>query len=159
MDNPVLQKILENTFTLGILHHRLRFLREAILYKVFARRDYLTQDAVDLNWLNSLGEPFFKQFNKDNVDKLFEGLELYIQNLKPLIIYFASPPSDVIIIQTGLWLRKNCPSHQIFDAKIDPNLVAGTALSLNGVYKDYSLRVKIAAEKEKILASFKKFLS
>lgn len=159
MDNPVLQKILENSFTLSQCKHRVRILREYISYKLFSKEEEAAkQDPSDSEWLNSLGNSFFSQFNRSNFDQIFADLENYLKKARPLIIYLAFNPSDELVSQIGLYLRKNS-QHQIFDLKVDPNLVAGAALSYNGIYKDYSLRAKIGFEKEKILANFKRFLT
>ncbi len=155
---PILQKILESTFTLSQLKHRVRILHEYLSEKLFTNNKTSSQvEPEDLVWLNSLGGSFLDQFNINNLDQIFKDLEDYLQKIKPLIIYLAFEPNEELNHQIGLYLRQNS-SHKIFDAKMDPNLIAGCALSLNGIYKDYSLKVKITQEKEKILANFKKFL-
>lgn len=158
MDNQVLQTILQNTFTLSQLKHKVRALHEYLSSKLFAPQAPLQIEPGDLNWINSLGGDFLNQFNKDNVNKIFTDIDAYIRQLKPLIIYLPFESTDEANTQIGLTLRKNFTGHKIFDLKFDPKLIAGCALSLNGVYKDYSLRVKIENEKGKILESFKKFL-
>ncbi len=155
---PILNKILENTYTLSQLRHRVHALHEYLSAKLFAPQTPLQLEPGNLNWVNSLGNDFLGQFNKDNINKIFTGLDTYIRQLKPLIIYAAFEPTDESNSQIGQILRKNFTNHKIFDAKIDPKLIAGCALSLNGAYKDYSLRLKIESEKTKILESFKKFL-
>lgn len=156
---PYLEKILESTFTVSQMRHRVRILREHISRKLFNTSNTKQLELADLEWVNLLGKPFLDQFTKDNCDQIFKYLEDYLQNLKPLIIYFAFEPVKELNDQVGLMLRQNFTNHKVFDAKIDPGLVAGCALSFNGIYKDYSLRVRIAQEKEKIMQNFKKFLS
>lgn len=157
--DPFLQKILENTFTLSRLKHRLHALREYVSHQIFAKGETSGIETADLKWLNSLGNPFFLNFSRDNFDGIFKNLEDYLKNCRPLIIYLAFEPTEELLQTIGLYLRKNFTKYPIFDAKVDPELIAGAALSFNGVYKDYSLRVKINNEKEKILANFKKFLT
>lgn len=158
MDNQVLQTILQNSFTLSQLKHRVRALHEYLSAKLFSPQTLPQLEPGNLNWVNSLGNDFLSQFNKDNINQTFTNLDAYIRQLKPLIIYLPFEPTDELNSQVGQILRKEFKNHQIFDVKLDPKLIAGCALSLNGVYKDYSLRVKIEAEKAKILESFKKFL-
>lgn len=157
--DAILQKILENTYTLSQLKHRVRTLHEYLSSKLFAPQTPLQLEPGDSTWVNSLGNGFLGQFNKDNINKIFTGLDTYIRQLKPLVIYVAFEPTDESNGQIGQILRKEFTNHKIFDAKIDPKLIAGCALSLNGIYKDYSLRLKVESEKAKILESFKRFLT
>lgn len=157
--DAILQKILESTYTLSQLKHRVRALHEYLSAKLFAPQNPPQLEPGDSAWVNSLGNDFLGQLNKDNINKIFTGLDAYIRQLKPLIIYIAFESTDESNNQVGKMLRKEFTGHKIFDVKIDPKLIAGCALSLNGVYKDYSLRVKIENEKGKILESFKKFLT
>ncbi len=157
--DPILQKISESSFTLSQLRHKVRILKEYLSHQIFAGTEAAPQfEPSDVSWLNSLGRSFLSQFNKDNIDQVFEKTESYLNTLKPLIIYIAFAPTDELDYQIGLFLRKNFRNMQIFEIRVDPNLIAGCALSFNGVYKDYSFRVMIESKREEILKSFKKFL-
>ena len=46
----------------------------------------------------------------------------------------------------------------LFELRFDPDLIGGCALVWKGVYKDYSLRAKIAEKHKEILEGFKSFL-
>lgn len=159
MDNQILQKILENTFTLSQLKHKVRILHEYLSGKFFTSQETPQQfEPTDIIWINTLGASFFNQFNKDNISHIFEYLGAFIKKQKPLVIYLSFEPTEETISQIGLNLRKNFTNHQIFDLKADPKLIAGAALSFNGILKDYSMRVAIENKKKEILASFKRFL-
>ena len=159
MDDHLFNKILENAYTLGQLRHRVRLLKEYLYHQIFAATQPQPQfEPVDSSWLNSLDKTFLAMFNKDNVDKTFENTEATLDTLKPLIIYIAFPPTEELIAQIGFFLRNNLKNHKLFEIRVDPNLVAGCALSFKGIYKDYSLRMLIQSKRAEILASFKKYI-
>lgn len=157
MDNT-LSTILNNTFTLTQLKHRVRILKSYLLKALFGG-EIEPLSTADLNWLKSLPTPFYQQFNKDNTYQILAELENNIQKIIPLIIYLPFETDDQAILNISIFVRQtfNQPS-LVLDIKYDPNLIAGCALSWKGVYKDYSLRARIEERKGETLESFKKFL-
>ncbi len=158
--DEVLNTILQNTYSLTSLKHRLRILKSNLLKTFFGGENQnLKLTAQDLNWLKSLPENFYQKFTKDNIYQILSDLEKRIHSLPSLTMYLTFEPDDVTLTQLGSVTRKtfNSPS-LILDIKLDPNLIAGAALVWKGVYKDYSLRAKIEGRKLEIFEGFKKFL-
>lgn len=160
MMDSILDTILKDIYAFNRLRHCLRVLKSYFVKSFFGEeKETETLSPQDVNWLSSLPKDFYQTFNKDNVYQIFENLETAISQLQVLIIYLSFETNDQTIIQIGSFARSifNSP-RLILDTKYDPNLIAGCALTWKGVYRDYSLKVKIAQQKSEILESFKKFL-
>lgn len=159
MSNQILNTILNDTYSLTALKHKLNVLKSYLLQNLFgAQAPKLDEEAKDLVWLKSLPPPFFQQFNKDNVYNIFFDMEKQINSLKVLTIYLTFEPDEQTLSQIGVHVRQTFNQLLLLDIKYDPRLIAGAALVWNGVYKDYSLRQTLAQKKAMILESFKKFL-
>lgn len=154
----MLNTILSNTYTTHDLKHRLRILRSYLEKKLFGNIEADDFSPDDLAWLNSLGENFYTSFTKENLYLVFKDLEKESQKLTSLILYLAFEAQTPQIESISQWLRKNLQTKLIFEVKIDPDLLGGTALVYKGVYKDYSLRAKIQEQAQTILAEFKKYV-
>ena len=157
--DQTLNIFLKDTFTQTELRHRMRVLKSHLLKALFGSQDEGKLSQADLTWLGSLPEDFLKSFNKDNVYKIFDDLNIQIDDIPVLIIYMAIPSTDNVNLQIGAYVRKVFENpNLVIDTKYDPNLIAGVALSWKGMYRDYSLRSSIEDRKEDILGSFKKYL-
>ena len=157
--NDLLTTILKDTYTLAQLKHRLKILKTQFLETFFGGISLSeSNSAQDLNWLKVLPSEIYQKFTKDNVYKIFEDLEKAVTKKQVLTIYLTFEPDDAAISQISTFARKNFGESLLLDTKLDPNLIAGAALSWKGVYRDYSLRAKIDQRKGEILESFKKFL-
>ncbi len=154
----ILTTILNDTFTLSVLKHRLMVLKTYLNQKFFNPAGKAEFEAQDLAWLKSQPAAFFQTFTPDNITQFFSQLEKQIQSLKVLTIYLTFEPDNETLSQIGVSLRKTFKDLYLMDVKYDPNLIAGPALVWKGVYKDYSLRSQIEQKKEMILQSFKKYL-
>ena len=155
----ILNTILIDTFTLTQLKHRVRILRGYLLKIFFNTQDENeTISAADLNWLKTLPENFYQNFNKDNVYSQFESLNQQISKLTPLTIYLTFDPDDEAAADIGQFARKTFDSLMLLDTKKNQDLIAGCAIIWKGVYKDYSLKAQIEEKKEQILSNFKKYL-
>lgn len=125
----------------------------------------------NFKWIGSLGE-IVKLFNPQKIDSQFSQLEKSIQDTKTVIVYLPmelnlenynfsvgeSSSSRVSPqIKIGRWIKENVDKKMIFDVAIDPSLIGGCALSLNGVYKDFSLKAKIEENKAAILKSLTEY--
>lgn len=157
--NNIGDTILKDTFTLLQLRHRLRVLKSHLLKALFGMDKTPPFDQKDLGWLSTLPQSFFQNFSKDNVYKIFDELEKYLANLPTLIIYLPIEASENISLQIGSYARQAFQNPKIIlDTKYDPALIAGAALVWRGMYRDYSLRSRVEARKEELLAGFKKYL-
>lgn len=152
----IYNKILEDTYTFSKLKQRLVLLRNYLTSEVFSAAK-IELSPEEKEWLDNLGPNFFKSFNKDNVYPLLTGLDETVKKLSPVIIYLAFEPSKEEIREIGTHIRKNFKSIQVFDLKYDPGLIGGCALVLNGIYKDYSLRSLIQANKSVLLDQMKHY--
>ena len=158
--NDILAIILKDTYSLTQYKHRLRILKSNLLRTFFgSESETISLSTQDSDWLKSLTENFYQKFNQKNVYEIFSGLEKMDANLPVLIMHLAFEPDDATLNQLGSFARKtfNVPS-LLLSFKFDPNLIAGTALTWKGVYKDYSLHAKIEEKRNEIAQGFKRFL-
>lgn len=155
----IINIILDNTYSLTSLKHRLKILKAYFLKAFFGNNEQTPAlSSQDLNWLHSLPEAFYRQFNKDNVYNIFDSLENLVAKITPLTAYLAFEPDETTLAQIGTYARKLFGHTLLLDIKLDPKLIAGCALSWKGIYKDYSLHARIKEKRVEILDSFKKFL-
>ena len=157
--DEILGTILKDTYSLSQLKYRLRVLKTYLLRIFFGSTSEVNISAEDLNWLKTLPQEFYQKFTKDNVYQFFSEFDDAAHNLKILTLYLSFEPDNTILSQIGSFARKafNFPT-LLLDVKLDPRLIAGTALSWKGVYKDYSLRSQLALKKRELWEGFKKFL-
>lgn len=157
--NEILNTILKDTYSLAQLKHRLNILKSYFLKAFFGNLEQTAPvSKEDLNWLNSMPEIFYQQFNKNNVYQIFDDLENLTLKITPLTIYLTFEPDNVTLAQIGAYARKAFGTALLLDIKFNPGLIAGCSLSFKGIQKDYSLRVKIEERKLQISEGFKKFL-
>ncbi len=155
----LLEKVLQNTYTLGVLKKRVKALKQKVNIELFNLKvDPKHQENEHIAWINSLGKDFFKVFTRDDFQQVFEELDRQISEIQPLVIYFAYEPGPSQIILIGGWLRQNLGKNFIYDIKLDYSLIGGCAFVWKGVYKDYSVKAKITQNREQILESFRNFL-
>lgn len=155
--NDLLNIILNDTFTQTGLKHNLLILRAFLSQKIFGSQSQFAPN--DLNWLNTLPENFYQQFNSQNAYQLLEELTKQTQKITPLVVYLAFETDKGTVAQICSFARQTFQKPDlILDIKVNPLLIAGCSLSWKGVYKDYSLKSKIDERKDEILQSFKKFL-
>lgn len=157
MNDDILNTLLKDTYTISLLKHRLRILKSNLLRKFFGGEAPEQLSAQELDWLNSLPSSFYQKFNKDNVYQIFDALEVKINSMPVLLIYIPFEADNQAIYQIGMTLRKSFTTLSLFEIKINPALIAGCALSFQGIYRDYSIRAKIEEKKTAILESLKRF--
>lgn len=157
--DEILAVILKETYSLSQLKHRLRILKSNLLRAFFGGKGDEPVSPEDLNWLKSLPREFYQKFTRDNVYKIFSDLDDTAHNLKILTLYLSFEPDNEALSQIGSFARSifGLPA-LLLDVKFDPGLIAGTALSWKGVYRDYSLRCQLALKKRELWEEFKKFL-
>lgn len=156
--DEILTIILKDTYSLLQLKHRLRILKSNLVKTFFGNKASETVSEVELNWFKALPPQFFQQFNKDNIYQTFEELEKRLESYPTLTMYLTFNPDEEALAELGTFTRKLFGLVVLLEIRIDQNLIAGAALSWKGIYKDYSLRVKIEERKDQILTEFKKFL-
>lgn len=162
----ILEIILKNTYSLSQLKRRIRALKEYLSVKIYSTKDvsqYLPAgrqglDEQDAKWIKSLPEDFLSRFSSDNISTIFSDIEAEIQKLPILTIFISIEATEEVSEQIGTFIRNNFSTFKLIETKYDPSLIAGCALSQNGVYRDYSLRASVEEKKMEILGNFKKFL-
>lgn len=159
VESNLLEIILQNTYTLDVLKKRIKTLKQKVNIELFHFKvDPKHQEQEYSAWINSLGKDFFKVFTRDDFQEVFEALDKKISEIQPLVIYFSFDPGPSQIILIGEWLREHFGKNFIFDIKLDYSLIGGCAFVWKGLYKDYSVKAKLAQNREKILGSFVNFL-
>lgn len=157
MNNDLVATFLSTTYSMRQARARLRSLRDYLISSIYQPRTNQPPSGDQDPWLLSLGNSFFEGFNEENVYQHLQFLETAIKNITPLILYLAFDMPDTEVNKMGLWLRTNIKNDLVFETKIDPNIIAGCAMSWKGMYKDYSLRARIDENKDKILINLKNF--
>lgn len=164
MMQELLDQILLQTYTQTEALNRLRALKDLVLFELFGPN---YQKEVGLpklpstqqtTWLSSLDPNLFKKFTKESVYKDFDEMEKTIKEIQPLVIFMPFEISNEGINKLGEHLRKVFGKNFLAEIKIDQALIAGTALVWNGIYKDYSVRQKIAENRLQILEMMKGYL-
>lgn len=163
--DQLLDQILAQTYTKEQALIRLHVLRDLVLVKLFGKEKAASFNKTghhspmqQTSWIVSLGPDIYKHFNRKNVYKIFNTLEEEITKIQPLVVYlpFEIPVNELSAV--GVNLRKNYGKRFLLETKLDPSLIAGTALVWNGIYKDYSIRKKIADNRQLILKTLKEYV-
>lgn len=158
--NNLISIFLNNTFTTSDIKRRLLILKAFIYSKffgsTFTQSDF-NQD--DLKWLQTLGDQFFVNFTKTNSTFELEKLGEDLKKIPVLTIYIPFETPEAESQRLGTWLKTNIEPSVIFETRIDPDLIGGSALSWKGIYKDYSLRQTLSERRSEILGTFKEFIN
>ncbi|MBI3486106.1 hypothetical protein HY025_04155 [Candidatus Daviesbacteria bacterium] len=158
MEDQILNTILKDTYTQTQLNRRLRLLKESLNNQFFGVKNNLFIELEDQNWLDSLDKTIFSQFSQENFNAQFQKLEELGKQIPVLSLYLSFDPPLEEIAKLSNYFRTNFSPNFLFEIKLDPNLVAGSALVWKGVYKDYSLRKYIDDQKERLISEFKQFI-
>src|SRR3989344_9250004 len=71
----LLEKVLENTYTLGVLKKRIKALRHKVNIELFNLKVDPKHEDHELDaWINSLGRDFAKVFTREDFQQVFEEL-------------------------------------------------------------------------------------
>ncbi len=161
----VVDTIIKDTYTSVSLQKRLRALREYLLHRLFVTQSEKTDSlkgvdltVTDLEWIYSLGTPFFNEFTKDNVYDKLQSIDQDLKKLPFITLYLAFEPNDEAVRLIGTFLRNQFAYNMLYEPKIDPALIGGVALVWRGVYKDYSVKGLIDQKRDEILTNFKTYL-
>lgn len=158
MEN-ILDIILNNTFTHTQLAHRVSLLKSHLSNQLFGGLEKIELAQEDAQYLNSLPKDFFQKFTKENITKTFEEIDEALKKIQPLTIYIPFELPLESLNKLSAWLKNKFGRQLVLDIRLDPGLIAGCALVWNGVYKDYSLKSRLAENKEKILEIFKEYFT
>jgi len=165
MDNN-LNILLASSFTKPQVIKRLSLLHDFLNYWLFASNLPLEKALAEFSkkdleskLIGSFSINFFKQFNSQNVTQLLKDLNDQVNKFQLLTITIPVFLPEHEVIRIGHYLRTNFNSKFLIELKVDPSLIAGAALTYGGNYRDYSLKAKIAENRNVIIEDVKKGLS
>jgi len=160
----ILALILRDNFTPTSCIRRLHLLENLISKKIF-QKDQPAKSSVlsllpqeDSDWVKTISPDLLKNITERNFEQIFRQAEEQIKQIQPLVIFVPFIFANDQILEIGLYLRRNYGEKFLFETKIDPNLVAGAALSWKGNYKDYSLRKKMDDQQQLVLSTLKQYI-
>lgn len=154
MTTNLLEAILSNTFIKNQAEKKVMVLKDYLLDNLFAQGKKTATD----EWVTSLDKKVLESITPQNVYSVFDKMEADIKAIEPLVLYLPYELPETEIVQIGTSLRSDYGASFLIEITIDPNLIAGCALSFKGIYKDYSLKQKIADNKQAILETFRKYV-
>lgn len=164
MTTNLLEVILSNTFTKNQAEKKIIVLKNFLLNNIFAiSKKKVSSEAITDNpklalWVENLDKSVLSSVTPQNIYEIFEKMETEVKAIEPLVLYLPYELPEEEINQIGTTLRKDYGPKFLIEISIDPNLIAGCALSYKGIYKDYSVRQKITDNKQEILAIFKNYV-
>lgn len=176
IEEKILNEILKTTYTADSFKKRFQAMRMMLSGQIYSggreekKEDEDAQSHIEhgkketsseakaQKWLKGFDKNLLDGITSSQFSAMSEHIDHYISTLNPLTIYFVFLPDEDQVAEMGGWLRKSMNNPRlIFNVKVDPNLIGGCAIVYKGVYKDYSLRAKISANKEKLIEEFRKY--
>lgn len=157
MDQILFETILQDTFLKSLALKRVAGLKDCLLNKVFSQI-YSGGDPEITTWVMGLNQTVFAGITPQNIYSVFDRLEKDIKAIEPLILYLPYELPKETVAEIGQKLRTDYGDKFLMDIQIDPNLVAGAALSYKGIYKDSSIKQRLTDNKKAILAIFRKYI-
>jgi len=164
MSSNLLELILSDTYIKNQAEKKIIALKNYLLEDIFTTgKDIKTKkNVVDspqlATWVANFDKKALSMITPQNIYATFETLEKDIKTIEPLILYLPYELPDEEISQIGTKLRADYGNKFLIEVNIDPNLIAGCALSFKGIYKDYSIKQKIADNKQQILSTFRQYV-
>lgn len=158
--NKIAEQLLALCYTQTEAARALRTIKDYLNHQFFspgAAKPSLDKEQTDL--INKLGGAFFAAFKIDKLAPQLSQLEKMIEQAELVTIYipFEMPPTEVQ--RLGEWIKSNLGEQSLLDLKFDSSLIGGCALSLKGVYKDYSLKAELKDNHEAVMKSLVSFKS
>lgn len=163
MTTNLLEVILSDTFVKSQAEKKVIALKNYLLNDIFVSNK-TTDTKTDVNnpklnmWLTSLDKKVLSSITPQNIYATFNKMEADIKAIEPLVLYLPYELPESEITQIGRQLRSDYGPNFLIEVTIDPNLIAGCALSYKGIYKDYSVKQKIADNKQAILETFRRYV-
>lgn len=164
MDQTLLDYILQDTFIKTLALKKVIGLKDYFLDTIFSLskqeppQTQITEDPEITTWVLSLNPSLLTGINQQNIYAVFDRMEKSIKAIEALVLYLPYELPKENIAEIGQQLRKDYGHNFLMDIQIDPNLVAGIALSYKGIYRDYSVKQRISDNKQAILATFRKYI-
>lgn len=180
MEEKILDELLKNTYTLEGLRKRYQVLKKKIEREIYTQNDSerlgkpevrhsgkseesdstgkLSHSEFSEKDIEGFDMELLKSIKNDDFVNLNEYIENFIKSAQSLSVYLVFSPEKEQLKEIGEWMRTNLKNPRlVFDIKVDAALIGGCAIAYKGVYKDYSLRAKISANKEKLIHEFREY--
>ncbi len=178
--NTLVTKFLTHTYTKAESLRRIRVVKDFINHILFIDTDkksfdeqlasyqqktILPLNEVDQAWMKELGSEFFQVFSPSGTESnvttsskeykpsttIFRELEAAIQKAPIVTIYLAFSPSAADLQPVNDWIKKELGPAMLYEINYNTQLIGGCAFSYKGIYKDFSLKNKIDANKQIVL--------
>lgn len=164
MAEDLLNVILRDTFIKNQAERRVVALKNYLLSGMFktGKTEAAPKTATDNPeiqvWLSKLDKKVLEAITAQNVYAVLDKTEADLKAIEPLVLYlpYELPPDEVAAI--GARLRSDYGPKFLMEITIDPNLIAGCAISYKGIYKDYSVKQRIVDNKQAILETFRRYV-
>lgn len=85
---------------------------------------------------------------KEFIDKIAE----HVTTLPVLSLTFAFEPKELTLQRLSEWFSLNTKKQVLFDISVDPTIIAGTTLTYNGKFLDYSIKPKVEQMMQQMLS-------
>lgn len=163
MTTGLLDIILADTFIKSDSLKKVVVLRNHLVKKIF--NTSIAPETADISedpkmtiWVLNLNPALFSAITQANVYTTFDNLESTIKAIEPLMLYLPYELPEKEVTQIGNKLRDDYGPHFLMEINMDPNLIAGCAISFKGIYKDYSVKYRITEKKQAILSTFRQYV-
>lgn len=164
MDQTLLETILQDTFIKTLALKKVIGLKDYLLDRIFSLakqgppKTSITDDPEIITWVLSLNPSLLTSINQQNIYSVFDKMEKSIKAIEALVLYLPYELPKEQLTEIGQNLREDYGNNFLIDIQINPDLVAGVALSYKGIYKDYSVKQSISLNKKAILATFRQYI-
>jgi F0F1-type ATP synthase delta subunit len=95
--------------------------------------------------------------NREKVKRLMHDLQEQIKKCKIVQMTIAFQPDETTLSAFSSWIKENVGKNFLLDIQLDRTIIGGAVIVANGLYKDFSLRQKVAnvfqIDRDKILGS------
>ena len=114
----------------------------------------LKQELAD-ELIHTFTEKVSAETSRSEAESFLKQLQTALRNCKILQLTIAFHPDDETIALFSSWVKKEIANNILLDIQTDKTIGAGALIIIDGKYKDYSIRKKIAGvfqiQKEEIM--------
>lgn len=79
-----------------------------------------------------------------NAEKILNALIDQVKRMKIIKLTLAIDPNDELVGKISAWVNENMEKNTLLDISRDESILGGAILSIDGVYKDFSLKKKLS---------------
>lgn len=155
--NPLLSKVISNTYTKSDIYHRFALIREFVEFVVYKENrksnpvleeleHFLSQRSESQYTTQSLlswGEDFWNSLISGDIDESLSELYKEIASIPVIVLYVPHTLPNQYIREIGELLREQTRSHLALDIQLSSLALGGCAFGFNGRLYNYSFRSRI----------------